>query len=84
MLTIILISFQLSCFSIGDYQTVSQPIVIYGDSRTGLKTHQKIVDEVIKTKPAIVFHTGDLVKDGKIPGQWATFNGIQPSPNQSL
>jgi len=75
-LTIILISFQLSCFSIGDHQTVSQPIVIYGDSRTGHQTHQNIVDEIIKTKPALVFHTGDLVEDGLIPDQWATFNEI--------
>jgi len=75
-LTIILISFQLSCFSIGDSQTVSQAIVIYGDSRTGLKSHQKIVDEIIKIKPAIVFHTGDLVKNSKNLGQWATFNKI--------
>ena len=75
-LTIILLSFQLSCFSIGDSQTVYQPIVIYGDSRTGDQTHQKIVDEIIKIKPAIVFHTGDLVKNGKNHGQWATFNKI--------
>lgn len=75
-LTIILISFQLSCFSIGDLQIVSQAIVIYGDSRTGHQTHQKIVDEIIKTKPVIVFHTGDLVKNSKIHGQWVSFNGI--------
>ena len=75
-LTIILISLPLSCFSIGDQQTVSQPIVIYGDSRTGLKTHQKMVDEIIKIKPTIVFHTGDLVENSKIPDQWATFNEI--------
>ena len=55
-LTIILISLQLSCFSIGDHQTVSQPIVIYGDSRSDHQTHQKIVDEIIKTKPAIILH----------------------------
>ena len=76
LLTIILISLQLSCFSIGDPQTVSQAIVIYGDSSTGHQAHQKIVDEIIKTKPAIVFHTGDLVEDGLIPDQWATFNEI--------
>ena len=75
-LTIILISLQLSCFSIGDNQTVSQPNVIYGDSRTDHQTHQKIVDEIIKTKPAIVFYTGDLVEDGLIPDQWAIFNEI--------
>jgi predicted MPP superfamily phosphohydrolase len=75
-LTIILISFQLSCFSIGDPQTVSQPIVIYGDSRTGHQAHQKMVNEIIKTKPAMVFHTGDLVTNGKNPDQWAAFNEI--------
>jgi len=60
----------------GDPQTASQEIVIYGDSRTGHQTHQKIVDEIIKTKPVIVFHTGDLVKNGKNHHQWATFNKI--------
>jgi 3',5'-cyclic AMP phosphodiesterase CpdA len=76
LLTIILISFQLSCFSIGDNQTFSQPIVIYGDSRTDHITHQKIVNEIIKIKPAIVFHVGDLVEDGLNPTQWNTFNEI--------
>jgi 3',5'-cyclic AMP phosphodiesterase CpdA len=76
LLTIILISFQLSCFSLGDPQAASQAIVIYGDSRTGHQTHQKIVDEMIKIKPAIVFHTGDLVNNSKKSSQWATFNGI--------
>jgi 3',5'-cyclic AMP phosphodiesterase CpdA len=75
-LIIILISFLLACFSIGDTQTVSQPIVIYGDSRTGHQTHQKIVDEIIKTIPTIVFHTGDLVTNDRNHGQWATFNKI--------
>jgi len=60
----------------GDNQTVSQPIVIYGDSRTGHQTHQKIVDEIIKIKPSLVFHAGDLVEDGLIPDQWASFNEI--------
>lgn len=75
-LIIIIISLQISCFSMGDNQTFSQPIVIYGDSRTGHQTHQKIVDEIIKIKPSLVFHTGDLVEDGLIPAQWVTFNEI--------
>lgn len=60
----------------GDNQTVSQPIVIYGDSRTDHQIHQKIVNEIIKIKPSLVFHAGDLVEDGLIPDQWATFNEI--------
>jgi UDP-N-acetylglucosamine 2-epimerase len=49
-LTIMLISFQLSCFSIGDQQTVSQAIVIYGDTNStiagaivGAKLHIPVV-----------------------------------------
>jgi len=73
---IIIIFLQIFCFSMGDNQTVSQPIVIYGDSRTGHQTHQKIVDEIIKIKPSLVFHTGDMVEDGLLPAQWTTFNEI--------
>lgn len=75
-LIIILVFLQLSCSFIENQQSLSTPIVIYGDSRTGHQTHQKIVDEIIKIKPAIVFHTGDLVEDGLIPNQWTTFNEI--------
>ena len=53
---------------------------VYGTAQyipiTGHQTHQKIVDEIIKIKPSLVFHTGDLVEDGLIPAQWVTFNNI--------
>lgn len=78
ILITILILLLTSCSFTG-YQSpssFSQQIIIYGDSRTDHQTHQKIVDEIIKTKPAIIFHTGDLVEDGLIPAQWATFNEI--------
>lgn len=75
-LIITLIVLQLSCSFLEGQQSLSAPIVIYGDSRTNNQIHQKIVDEIIKTKPSLVFHAGDLVEDGLIPDQWATFNEI--------
>ena len=80
---IILISFIItliflltSCSFLESQESSSSPIIIYGDSRTDHQTHQKIVNEIIKIKPSIVFHTGDLVEDGLNPAQWATFNEI--------
>jgi len=75
-LIIILISLQLSCSFIESQQSLSAPIIIYGDSRTDHQTHQKIVNEIIKVKPSLVFHAGDLVENGSIPDQWVTFNEI--------
>ncbi len=65
-----------SCSFLESQESLSSPIIIYGDSRTGHTIHQKIVNEIIKTEPSIVFHTGDLVEDGLIPDQWTTFNDI--------
>lgn len=49
-------------------------IVIYGDTRTDHTTHQKVVNSIMKIKPSVVFHTGDLVEDGFNPSQWIIFN----------
>ncbi|MGB6370881.1 MAG: metallophosphoesterase [Atribacterota bacterium] len=75
-LIITLILLLTSCSFLESQESLSSPIIIYGDSRTNHQTHQKIVNEIIKTKPAIVFHTGDLVEDGLNLTQWATFNQI--------
>lgn len=75
-LIITLILLLTTCSFLESQKSLSAPIVIYGDSRTDHQTHQEIVDEIIKTKPAIVFHTGDLVENGLIPAQWTTFNQI--------
>jgi len=75
-LIITLILLLTTCSFLESQKFLSAPIVIYGDNRTDHQTHQKIVDEIIKTKPAIVFHTGDLVENGLIPAQWTTFNQI--------
>lgn len=77
ILPIITLIFLLtSCSFLESQESLSSPIIIYGDSRTNHQIHQKIVNEIIKTKPSIVFHNGDLVEDGLIPDQWAIFNEI--------
>ena len=76
LLIITLIFLLISCSFLESQQSLSAPIVIYGDSRTNHQIHQKIVNEIIKIKPPLVFHTGDLVEDGLIPDQWVTFNNI--------
>ena len=54
----------------------AQNIVIYGDSRTNHDIHKKVVAAILKEKPIMVFHTGDLVFNGKMKSQWANFNSI--------
>ena len=75
---ILLIAF-LSFFLIFNFFRFSshkRPIVIYGDSRTGHKNHKRIVEAILKVKPRVVFHTGDLVNDGLDSKDWKIFNRI--------
>lgn len=51
-------------------------IVVYGDTRTNHSVHQAIVDRILLRKPDVVFHTGDLVTNGRKEKQWKTFNEI--------
>lgn len=53
-----------------------QCICVYGDSRHDHETHQTVVDAILRTEPAVVFHTGDLVDDGDNPDDWAAFNDV--------
>lgn len=75
-LTITLIFLLTSCSFLESQDSLSSLVIIYGDSRTNHQIHQKIIDEIIKIKPALFFHAGDLVGDGLIPDQWTTFNEI--------
>ena len=51
-------------------------MAVYGDSRTGHAMHKVIVDSMMTAKPAVVFHTGDLVNDGYSQFDWDMFNSI--------
>jgi len=50
--------------------------VIYGDSRTGIDVHKKIIALIMKVRPEAVFNVGDIVEDGDKAGQWTEFNEI--------
>lgn len=73
-----LILFQTPC-SASESPIPSQCIVIYGDTRTNHAAHRKVVDAIMRIRPRVVFHTGDLVEDGLNFGHWAVFNGIASS-----
>jgi predicted phosphodiesterase len=51
-------------------------IIVYGDTRTNHNIHREIVNSIIKLKPIVVFHTGDLVSNGNNENQWNIFNDI--------
>jgi Calcineurin-like phosphoesterase len=51
-------------------------IIVFGDTRTGHNIHRQIVNLITQTKPSAVFHTGDLVSDGRFKSDWDTFNVI--------
>jgi predicted phosphodiesterase len=51
-------------------------IVVYGDSRSGHAVHENLVKGMATIEPAAIFHTGDLVSDGRVEGNWITFNNI--------
>ncbi len=51
-------------------------VIIYGDSRTGNDIHRNLVKGMAFLEPEAVFHTGDLVDDGRDPDEWIIFNDI--------
>jgi len=51
-------------------------VVIYGDSRTGHSMHEWLMEGMASITPEAVFHTGDLVNDGRVADNWTTFNNI--------
>jgi len=55
---------------------LSGGVVIYGDSRTGHSLHQWLTEGIAYLAPEAIFHTGDLVNDGRAPSNWTTFNNI--------
>jgi acid phosphatase type 7 len=51
-------------------------IVVYGDTRNGHEVHRKLISRMLRIRPCAVFHTGDLVFDGKNEKNWDVFNEI--------
>lgn len=46
---------------------------VYGDSRTGVETHRKVVAAVQRLRPRFVINTGDIVTDGDKLAEWEPF-----------
>ena len=46
-------------------------VVVYGDSRSGHSMHQVIMGGIAAIDPVAVFHTGDLVSDGRVAADWS-------------
>jgi len=77
-LTIFSCSVSNNCILGKDYTPENKPyIVVFGDTRTNDDAHRKVVEAIKKTSPTAVFHTGDLVADGRIASQWSTFDSIE-------
>jgi len=57
-------------------EQLSGGVVVYGDSRTGHSKHRWLMEGMGSLVPGAVFHTGDLVDDGRIEQNWITFNDI--------
>jgi len=54
-------------------------IVVYGDSRTNDDRHVAVIEAILRVSPDVVFHTGDLVNEGSVPGLWTRFNEVTRS-----
>jgi MYXO-CTERM domain-containing protein len=48
-------------------------IVFYGDSRSDMTEHQKVVDQILTKAPEMVFESGDLRVDGTYAGYLSEF-----------
>jgi 3',5'-cyclic AMP phosphodiesterase CpdA len=59
-----------------DLKDSKETVVIYGDSRTGIETHKKILALIMEKHPEAVFNVGDIVEDGRKPEEWPVFNEI--------
>lgn len=59
-----------------ELESSKERVVIYGDSRTGIEEHKKILALITKRRPEAVFNVGDLVGEGSKPDEWPVFNEI--------
>ncbi|MCD6378945.1 metallophosphoesterase [bacterium] len=75
ILLLILISCEAESLE-NETQNVVQGLIVYGDTRTNHKDHQRVVNAILKAGPEVVFHTGDMVANGRHQAQWDTFNAI--------
>jgi 3',5'-cyclic AMP phosphodiesterase CpdA len=61
----------------------SRCIAVYGDTRTGHEVHRRVAARILEQKPAVVFHTGDMVGKGSSAKDWQYFNEISSALRSS-
>lgn len=61
----------------------SRCIVVYGDTRSDQEAHRRVVARIMAVKPAVVFHTGDMVSRGSSAKDWQYFNEISSGLRRS-
>ena len=71
LMVLLTFAFLLACLILGQNSPLT--FVVYGDTRTGHDVHKAIVAQILKSRPAFVLCTGDLVSRGTEADQWETF-----------
>src|SRR5436853_4809351 len=61
-----------------EFGTVARPLrfVVYGDTRSGVSMHRRLIGLILAKEPELVIHTGDLVNGGSRLSEWKTFDAI--------
>ncbi len=52
---------------------VQATVIVYGDSRSQPEIHQQIIRQMTTHKPAVVFHTGDMMQSGLQQNEYDCF-----------
>jgi hypothetical protein len=50
---------------------------VFGDTRSGVSIHKKIIKRMVAIEPDFVLHTGDLVESGRFHSEWNRFFRIE-------
>ncbi len=66
----------LLCIIIFIFGCAETRLAIYGDTRSNPEIHRQIVQEILRHKPDLVFHTGDLNSRGSQQSEYDVFHQI--------
>ncbi len=64
-------------FATAPAATAPFSFVVFGDSRTNVSNHRRLVARVRREVPDFILDTGDLVDDGAREGDWQTFFDVE-------
>lgn len=61
---------KVSTFRTAISQETPFRLVVYGDTRTDVASHEKVVEGIVREKPDLVVHVGDVVTNGQNYDEW--------------